>query len=155
MRDSRKGLAKVCWANQNQWAKQAQDRSGCKLLPGPSYNRLQPSYTSIFQIQHLSRTLKTFPDQRLTVWQTLCSCSLHRSEMRQVFPHGLSSEPSWDQLQAICCGRAATLLAIPHLKQLLSSIALTTQQIQLSVGSSPSSGVGIVSSPQIGSWSIC
>lgn len=42
---SRKGMTKVLQASQDQWAKQAQDRRGFKLEPGPSYTRLEPSYT--------------------------------------------------------------------------------------------------------------
>lgn len=39
-----KELIKVLWANRDQRAKQAHDRSGCKLGPGLSYTRLEPSY---------------------------------------------------------------------------------------------------------------
>lgn len=46
-------------------AKQVQDRNGGKPEPGPSSTRLQAcswkSYTSIYQRQLLSRTIKIFP----------------------------------------------------------------------------------------------
>jgi len=44
-----------------------------ELEPGPSYIR---PHTSIYQRQLLSRAVKVFPAQRLTVWQSLSLCSL-------------------------------------------------------------------------------
>lgn len=63
----------------------AQDRGRHDLKPAPSCTTLQPSYTFIFQNYCLSRTIMIFPSERLTAWQILCSCSLHRSERGPVF----------------------------------------------------------------------